>query len=106
MTNAQRTLREIAAEIVADWKKPYFGAVPYIDALGQLESVNQDRPVFLLAADPPVLQLEDCVEGIPRDGRRVLRDVGAVSADRRVSRRREVYREGIPSLNGEGKYRR
>lgn len=28
-----RQLYEIAAEIRHDWKRPYFGAVPYIDAL-------------------------------------------------------------------------
>jgi hypothetical protein len=28
-----RTLREIAREIRSDWKKVYFGAVPYIEAM-------------------------------------------------------------------------
>ena len=36
-----RTLREIASEIRADWKKPYFGAVPYLDAMAALETVEQ-----------------------------------------------------------------
>lgn len=35
-----RKLYEIAAEIRRDWKKPYFGAVPYIDAMMCLEGVN------------------------------------------------------------------
>lgn len=35
-----RPIYEIAAEISADWKKPYFGAVPYIDAMYSLNSVN------------------------------------------------------------------
>jgi len=35
-----RSLRVIAAEIKADWTKPYFGAVPYLDAMGALESVG------------------------------------------------------------------
>lgn len=37
---ANRTLSAIAAEIRADWKKPYFGAVPYIDAMRQLDSIS------------------------------------------------------------------
>jgi len=35
-----RPLREIAAEIRRDWKNPYFGAVPYLQAMGTLGSVN------------------------------------------------------------------
>ena len=35
-----RPLYEIAREIRADWKKPYFGAVPYIEALGDLNSID------------------------------------------------------------------
>ena len=35
-----RALATIAAEIRADWKKPYFGAVPYLDAMRQLQSIN------------------------------------------------------------------
>lgn len=35
-----RLLSEIAKEIKADWKKPYFGAVPYLNAMSQLNSVN------------------------------------------------------------------
>lgn len=37
-----RTLSEIATEIRQDWPKPYFGAVPYLDALGSLKSVGDD----------------------------------------------------------------
>lgn len=35
-----RPLHEIAREIRADWRNPYFGAVPYLDAMGQLDSVR------------------------------------------------------------------
>jgi hypothetical protein len=35
-----RNLYEIASEIRRDWKKVYFGAVPYLDAMGSLSSVN------------------------------------------------------------------
>lgn len=31
-----RKIYEIAAEIRSDWKKPYFGAVPYLDAMDSL----------------------------------------------------------------------
>jgi len=35
-----RPLYQIATEIAKDWKKPYFGAVPYLDAMGELESIH------------------------------------------------------------------
>lgn len=35
-----RPLGVIAAEIAGDWKKPYFGAVPYIEAMGELNSID------------------------------------------------------------------
>ena len=35
-----RPLHEIAKEIRSDWKKPYFGAVPYIQAMAQMINVN------------------------------------------------------------------
>ena len=35
-----RPLFEIAKEIQGDWKKPYFGAVPYLDAMSQLSSID------------------------------------------------------------------
>ena len=41
--NAQlrvRTIREIAREIKKDWKKVYFGAVPYLDAMMSLERIT------------------------------------------------------------------
>jgi hypothetical protein len=35
-----RTLREIASEISKDWHKPYFGAVPYLQAMQSLQGIN------------------------------------------------------------------
>lgn len=35
-----RNLASIAQEIRQDWAKPYFGAVPYLDAMGCLSSVS------------------------------------------------------------------
>lgn len=42
MTTTTRPLYEIAAEIKADWTKPYFGAVPYLDALTTLTTINDN----------------------------------------------------------------
>lgn len=35
-----RPLREIAREINRDWTHPYFGAVPYLSALGELNKIT------------------------------------------------------------------
>lgn len=37
-----RPLYEIAYEIRETWKKIYFGAVPYLDAMAQLDTVNDN----------------------------------------------------------------
>ncbi len=37
-----RSLATIAREIRKDWTKPYFGAVPYLEALGKLDNVKDD----------------------------------------------------------------
>lgn len=36
----ERSLKEIALEIRADWKKPYFGAIPYINAMALMNFVG------------------------------------------------------------------
>jgi hypothetical protein len=35
-----RSLSEIAREIRANWRPVYFGAVPYLDAMSCLDSIN------------------------------------------------------------------
>lgn len=35
-----RPLHTIANEIRADWKQPYFGAVPYLDAMQTLNTIE------------------------------------------------------------------
>ena len=35
-----RPLRVIAREIYRTWERPYFGAFPYIEAMGQLDSIT------------------------------------------------------------------
>lgn len=37
-----RPLYQIAKEIRKDWPKPYFGAVPYLDAMSQMGSINEN----------------------------------------------------------------
>ena len=37
-----RPINTIAKEIKADWKKVYFGAVPYLDAMYQLNSIDDN----------------------------------------------------------------
>jgi hypothetical protein len=37
-----RPLYEIAREIEKDWKRPYFGAVPYLDAMRSLQSIDDN----------------------------------------------------------------
>lgn len=34
------TIRQLAVKIRQDWKKMYFGAVPYLDAMFSLNSIN------------------------------------------------------------------
>lgn len=40
MENTPRPLYEIAADIRKAWPKPYFGAVPYLDAMADLTSID------------------------------------------------------------------
>ena len=45
MTNDEttpRTVKAIAREISADWKKVNYAAAPYLDAMGDLNSVDDD----------------------------------------------------------------
>jgi hypothetical protein len=37
-----RPIYEIAQDIRRTWPKPYFGAVPYIEAMLSMDSVDQD----------------------------------------------------------------
>jgi hypothetical protein len=40
-----RSLSEISREISASWKKPYFGAVPYLNAMRELDTID-DTYIF------------------------------------------------------------
>jgi hypothetical protein len=37
-----RSLSTIAREIRKDWTKPYFGAVPYLDAMSTLDKISDN----------------------------------------------------------------
>lgn len=37
-----RPIYEIANEIRKDWKKPYFGAVPYLNAMSSLDKITDN----------------------------------------------------------------
>lgn len=41
-TEQTRTLREIANEIAADWKKPHYSALPYLQAMRTLNSIEDN----------------------------------------------------------------
>ena len=38
----EASVKEIAQTVCEDWKNVYFGAVPYLDAMATLESVNDN----------------------------------------------------------------
>lgn len=42
MENSKRTLREIAADIRANWKKVNYAAEPYLSAMASLESIHDN----------------------------------------------------------------
>jgi hypothetical protein len=37
-----RPIHTIASEILQDWKRPYFGAVPYLAAMQSLDTIDDD----------------------------------------------------------------
>jgi hypothetical protein len=39
--NMERPIYEIAQEIKKDWNLPYFGAVPYLNAMCQIRTIDQ-----------------------------------------------------------------
>ena len=41
-TTMHRPIYTIASEIIQDWKKPYFGAVPYLAAMQALNRIDDN----------------------------------------------------------------
>lgn len=52
----KRTFKQIAIEIKKVWPKPYFGAVPYIDAMMCLDTTDPKAPYLFEHADEIVLR--------------------------------------------------
>lgn len=52
-----RTFSEVAREIRAKWSKPYFGAVPYLDALEQVHTSDKNAPYMVEQVKDIVLYL-------------------------------------------------
>lgn len=52
----KRTFKQIAIEIKKVWSKPYFGAVPYIDAMMWLDTTDPKAPYLFEHADEIVLR--------------------------------------------------
>ena len=46
----KRTFAAIAREIKSVWTKPYFGAVPYIDAMLEIHSSDKNAPYLFETA--------------------------------------------------------
>ena len=38
--NDKRQVKTIANEILKNWKKPYYGAMPYLEAMQNLHTIN------------------------------------------------------------------
>jgi hypothetical protein len=72
-----RTLQDIAREIRSDWKSPYFGAVPYLDALSSLGSVN-DRFGYDSGRDMVIYFLSNATTWRGETARRVKAELKAL----------------------------
>lgn len=76
MATATRSLSDIAREIRSDWSNPYFGAVPYLDALSSLDSVS-DRYGFDSAKDIVIYFLSNATTWRGDTARRVKAELKA-----------------------------
>lgn len=65
-----RPLYKIAAEIKASWAKPYFGAVPYLEAMQQLVHITDDY-YFDTAEDVVLYFLSNAGTWRGEDARRI-----------------------------------
>jgi hypothetical protein len=52
----KRTFAEIAREIKRVWNKPYFGAVPYIDAMLTIDSTDKNALYMFETAEDIVIR--------------------------------------------------
>lgn len=72
-----RKISEIAAEINQLWKKPYFGAVPYIQAMLQLNTID-DMYVFDDARSIINYFLANAIYWRGADARRIKAELNAL----------------------------
>lgn len=74
-----RTFSEIAREIKALWKKPYFGAVPYLDAMLQIHSADKNAPyLFETAKDIVPYFLANATYWRGEDAKRIKNELKAM----------------------------
>lgn len=72
-----RPLYEIAREIRTDWRRPYFGAVPYLDAMGQLNSI-QDMYMFDPASSIVIYFLSNAGTWKGETARRIKKELNSM----------------------------
>lgn len=74
-----RTFSEIAKEIKALWKKPYFGAVPYIEAMLEIHSSDKNAPyLFETAKDIVPYFLANATYWRGEDAKRIKAELKAM----------------------------
>ncbi len=73
-----RSLNEIAFEIRKDWKKPYFGAVPYLDAMTELNTIN-DKFYFDSAKSVVLYFLSNATNWKGETARRVKKELKSMA---------------------------
>jgi hypothetical protein len=79
MSTTHRPLFVIAKEIKACWKKPYFGAVPYIDAMEELNSID-DKYLLESARSIVMVFLSNASTFRGEDAKRIKAELKAMIA--------------------------
>lgn len=72
-----RPIHEIAAEITATWPRVYFGAVPYLDAMRDLDAITD---MYFMDSAREILQrfLGNATSWRGEDARRVKAEINAL----------------------------
>ena len=74
-----RTFSEIAKEIKTLWKKPYFGAEPYIEAMLEIRSSDKNAPyLFETAKDIVPYFLSNATTWRGEDAKRIKAELKAM----------------------------
>ncbi len=72
-----RAINEIAREIRATWKDPYFGAVPYLQAMFSLEKIT-DRYIEDTGVSVVLYFLSNATTWRGEDARRIKKELNAM----------------------------